>query len=255
VTGAVLASTLQAPAVDWDVTGGGGGHLESGSLSLDNTFGQPVVGAVSSGNVELCTGFWCRAEEAVGVPPVASFAAAPHQGDGPLEVAFTDTSTYTPTAWLWDLGDGPTAATQHPTHTYTSPGSYTVTLTVSNSSGSDTLVKPNYITVTTPACEPVTGVSISGPTNGVTDTTYAFTTAVSPPAATQPITYTWSPVPDSGQTTGTASFSWAITGTQTVSVTVSNCDGAGTAGDSHSIAVQAAGAENYIYLPVVVKNQ
>ncbi len=60
MTGAILASALQAPTVDWDVTGGGGGRLESDNLSLDNTLGQPVVGVVSSGNMELCAGFWCR---------------------------------------------------------------------------------------------------------------------------------------------------------------------------------------------------
>ncbi len=55
-----------------------------------------------------------------------------------LEVTFTDESTDstgTITAWAWELGDGSTSADQHPVHTYSSNGSYTVTLTVTNDSG------------------------------------------------------------------------------------------------------------------------
>ena len=36
---------------------------------------------------------------------------------------------------------------QNPVHTYTSPGTYDVSLTVGNDQGSDILVRPGYITV------------------------------------------------------------------------------------------------------------
>ena len=59
------------------------------------------------------------------------------EGAAPLTVRFTDTSTYTPTAWLWTFGDDDTSTAQHPLHIYTVPGTYTVTLSVSNDHGSD----------------------------------------------------------------------------------------------------------------------
>ena len=56
-----------------------------------------------------------------------------------LSVVFTDTSSNTPTSWLWDFGDGSATSTaQNPTHPYAAPGDYTVTLTATNASGPST---------------------------------------------------------------------------------------------------------------------
>ena len=56
-----------------------------------------------------------------------------------------------PTTWQWDFGDGtPNSTLQNPTHTYSSTGSYPVTLTVSNAYGTSTIQKTDYITVTPP---------------------------------------------------------------------------------------------------------
>ncbi len=79
--------------------------------------------------------------------PVAGFTASPVTGCAPLAVSFTDQSTGTPTAWQWDLGNGTQSTQQNPTTTYFNPGTYTVTLTVSNTSGSNTITLTQYITV------------------------------------------------------------------------------------------------------------
>ena len=78
----------------------------------------------------------------------AEFEADPTSGDAPLSVQFTDLSTGNPTQWNWDFGDGSTSTEQNPEHTYTAPGTYTVTLAATNAGGSDPEKKPNYITVT-----------------------------------------------------------------------------------------------------------
>jgi PKD repeat protein len=85
--------------------------------------------------------------------PTAAFTADVTSGDAPLTVHFTDTSTNGPTSWEWDFdNDGAADSTeQHPTHTYTAAGTYTVRLHVTNDSGSDEAIKPNYITVNLPA--------------------------------------------------------------------------------------------------------
>lgn len=82
--------------------------------------------------------------------PVAAFTGYPTSGVAPLEVIFTDESTNIPTEWLWSFGDGYLSAVKNPSHTYTIPGTYTVTLKATNSGGFGTLTKTDYITVTIP---------------------------------------------------------------------------------------------------------
>ncbi|MCK5941744.1 MAG: PKD domain-containing protein, partial [Planctomycetes bacterium] len=90
--------------------------------------------------------------------PTPDFTATPSSGPASLAVTFTDTSTGDPTSWAWDFGDGNTSTTQSPSHTYTTPGIYTVALTASNVAGSATETKSNLIQVFTPV---VAGFSAS----------------------------------------------------------------------------------------------
>ncbi len=85
------------------------------------------------------------------VPPTANFSGTPTSGPFPLNVTFTDLSTGAPTSWAWDFGDGGTSTSQNPSHSYTTAGSFTVTLTATNAQGSDAEVKTNYVTVTDPS--------------------------------------------------------------------------------------------------------
>ncbi|KAA9325697.1 GEVED domain-containing protein [Adhaeribacter soli] len=84
-------------------------------------------------------------------PPVANFSGTPLVSCTGL-VNFTDASTNTPTSWLWNFGDpgsgaANTSTLQHPSHTFSAPGTYSVTLTATNGGGSNTVSKTNYITV------------------------------------------------------------------------------------------------------------
>jgi len=81
------------------------------------------------------------------VAPAANFTANVTTGNAPLTVRFTDTSTGSPTAWSWSFGDSNTSTEQNPTHTYTVPGIYNVSLTATNSAGSNTTTRAGYITV------------------------------------------------------------------------------------------------------------
>ena len=83
-------------------------------------------------------------------PPVADFTADVVTGPAPHTVNFTDLSRRGPTSWNWNFGDGQSATSRHPSHTYTTPGTYSVTLTVGNSMGSDTLTMTDYVVVTDP---------------------------------------------------------------------------------------------------------
>jgi hypothetical protein len=79
-------------------------------------------------------------------PVQPDFDAAPTAGQVPLTVIFTNTSSGIYVSSLWDFGDGVTGTLQSPTHTFTMPGIYTVSLTVSGPGGSDILMRSNYIT-------------------------------------------------------------------------------------------------------------
>jgi PGF-pre-PGF domain-containing protein len=85
-------------------------------------------------------------------PPTADFTANATSGEAPLAVAFTDVSMGTVTSWAWDFeNDGTIDSTeQNPSYTYTTAGTYTVNLTVTNAGGSNSAVKTDYITVTEP---------------------------------------------------------------------------------------------------------
>jgi S-layer protein (TIGR01567 family) len=69
--------------------------------------------------------------------PVADFETNVTEGSVPLVVLFNDTSSDA-TSWSWDFGDGNTSTSQNVTHTFDSIGTYNVSLTATNSYGSDT---------------------------------------------------------------------------------------------------------------------
>ncbi|MCB9234744.1 MAG: PKD domain-containing protein [Bacteroidia bacterium] len=145
-------------------------------------------------------------------PPVSQFTANNTSGCGSLAVTFTDQSTNSPTSWAWNFGDGNTSTSQNPSHTYSSPGTYTVTLVATNTAGNDSEVKTNYITV---FAAPT--ASISGSVNATCGNSNGSATATQS-GGTGPFTYSWNTTPV--QTTATATNLGA--GSYTVTVTDAN---------------------------------
>ncbi|MEM1220575.1 MAG: PKD domain-containing protein [Bacteroidota bacterium] len=68
-------------------------------------------------------------------PPEAAFDFL-ELGDG--GVAFTDVSSFEPTVWEWDFGDGGSSNEQNPEHVFETTGTYNVCLTASNDAGENT---------------------------------------------------------------------------------------------------------------------
>lgn len=79
-------------------------------------------------------------------PPLASFTADRTIGTVPFTVRFNDTSSNSPTSWLWSFGDGSSDTEQNPAHTYENTGIYTVSLTAANGAGNNTKSISQYIT-------------------------------------------------------------------------------------------------------------
>ena len=86
-----------------------------------------------------------------GFPPLSYFSGNLTQVSAGGSVDFTDQSLNDPTSWVWIFnGAVPSIATvQNPSGViYNTPGIYDVMLISTNANGTDTLLKPNYIVVT-----------------------------------------------------------------------------------------------------------
>lgn len=82
--------------------------------------------------------------------PIANFTASPTSITAGNSTDFTDLSANNPASWTWTFSNGTpgTSTDQHPTGiAYNTPGSFDVTLAVTNGQGSDTLVQVGYIEV------------------------------------------------------------------------------------------------------------
>jgi hypothetical protein len=166
---------------------------------------------------------------------------------GTIETAYAFTAMVspldasTPITYTWSPEPVSGQGTAVASLSWSTPGAKTITATARNggsATGTHTITTSRVL---------VTGVSISGPTMGFTNTTYMFTATVSPPNASTPITYTWSPGPISGQGTTAASFSWSVPGAKTITVTAQN-DGDVFSG-THDIAL----VSYRVYLPLILR--
>jgi PKD repeat protein len=141
---------------------------------------QDIINVESGSGWDRYSGYgMVDAAAAVGgggpVAPTAAFSGSPTSGTFPLNVSFTDGSSGVPTSWSWTFGDGGSSGAQNPSHTYNAVGTYTVSLTVSNSEGNDSVTKTNYITVTEPGV--TSFITASGETSvfGTVSGSYANT--------------------------------------------------------------------------------
>lgn len=142
-------------------------------------------------------------------------------------VNFTDLSTGAPTSWSWSFTGGTpaTSTVQNPTGIqYNTAGIYTVSLTASNGTGSDTETKVNYITVGDPPpvanfTANVTNIPVGGSVN-FTDLT-----------AGNPTSWSWTfngGTPASSTVQNPSGIVYNTAGVYTVSLTATNIGGSDT---------------------------
>jgi PKD repeat protein len=169
--------------------------------------------------VGIVDAYKCLQAAGGGCDLAADFSGSPTSGCASLAVSFTDLSTGSGIdGWSWDFGDGGSSTSQNPSHTYSNPGTYTVSLTVSSSSQgcNDTRTRNSYITVDG---GPTAGF-VGSPTSGTEPLTVDFTNQSS-----NATSYSWD-FGDGGSSTATnPSHTYDAAGTYTVSLTATNACG------------------------------
>ncbi len=145
----------------------------------------------------------------------ADFEGQPTIGVRPLAVSFSNTSLGEYTESKWDFGDGQTSALEDPLHLYFATGSYTVTLTITGTLGTDTITKTNYVEV----YDPLRADFSADPTSGIVPFTADFTNL----SAGEYTACQW----DFGDGQGSAScldqaHEYTVAGAYTVTLTVSS---------------------------------
>ena len=126
-----MYAPVQIQSISTDQGSISGSQAPDGTITATWTLSDPTAGTIFL-NSSAC---------------LASFTANMTSGTVPLAVQFNDNSFGSPIQWNWSFGDSANSTQQNPVHTYTAPGNYTVTLTVSNNINSNTTVETNYITV------------------------------------------------------------------------------------------------------------
>lgn len=146
-------TTSPAPVVTWQWNFGPPGAtsaLQSPSYTYIDP-GSWDVGLTATDSVGCTNSFVDLNAVFVSQPIPDFFAQYPiNCPNNPL--TFTNTSSGSGLNYSWDFGDGsPASGAFNPTHTYTLPGNYTVSLTVTDFQGCDsTITLVNYITIADP---------------------------------------------------------------------------------------------------------
>ncbi len=168
-------------------------------------------------------------------PPVASFTKSCSNLDCSFDASASSDPDGTVAGYAWDFGDGTSGSGATPTHTYTSNGSYDVTLTVTDDQGATDAVTET-VNVAVPNQPPVASF-----TKSCADLDCSFDASGSSDPDGTVAGYAWD-FGDGAVGSGvTASHTFAADGTYSVKLTVTD-DGGSTDSVTQSVTVAAAGS-------------
>lgn len=155
-------STNSPTSWDWDITPSTFTFVDGSDTSSQNPFvrfdaaGLYTVSLTASNAGGSDTETKTDYIDVANLPPVCDFVADTTHPSTIDTVDFTDLSTNTPDTWDWEFNpqtvtfvDGTDTGSQNPKVRFDVEGLYTVTLTSSNSAGSDEEIKTDYIDAVT----------------------------------------------------------------------------------------------------------
>ncbi len=208
------------------------------SLSVDKAGNGYTLQATASGLTDATSSAFN-----ITPPPNQSPVAAFTSSCPTLTCSFTDQSSDpdgTIATWRWDFGDGSASVTtRNPSHTYSTGGSYTVTLTVTDNQGAQNSVT-HPVTPSQPNVAPVVNAGPDEP--AVTGLLYSFTWSFSDGNHNGPWSYTidWGDgSTSSGNVSNEGSFSaghtYIIVSPRSFTITVTVTDASGASGSDSKV--------------------
>lgn len=174
-------------------------------------------------------------------PPVAQFTG-PTTGTVNTAVTFNGTGSSDPdgtiASYAWTFGDNTTAAIASPSKTYTTAGTYTVTLTVTDNRGA-TASRTATITVSGGTTPPPAGNAPVARANGPYTAQVGVPLTLSSAGSANVASYSWALGNGQTATGASPSVTYATAGTFTVVLTVTSASGA-TSTSQATVTVTAA---------------
>lgn len=172
----------------------------------------------------------------VGQSPQANFSYTPTGGVAPTVIQFSDSSTAgVPTSWQWSFGDGATSTAQNPSHNYTTPGTFNITLIATNASGNTSVTKS--LVITTSAVVPVANFVVS-PSGGNAPLNSQFTDI----STNFPTSWLWDFGDGGSSIQRNPLHTYTAVGNYTVKLTATNSAGSNTYTAFATIHVTSGGA-------------
>jgi PKD repeat protein len=198
-------------------------YTKPGSFTATLTLTE-AGGAVATSAVQITV------TDPPNLAPIATVSAAPLAGTAPLPVTFSSAGSTdadgTIATYVWSFGDGATAATANPSHTYEAAGTYVVTLTVTDDKGASASASLTVVVSAPKVNTPPVAVLTVSATGGVAPVTIAFSSLGSRDADGTIVEFAWQ-FGDSGTSTDAhPSHTFANPGTYLVTLTVTDDQGA-----------------------------
>ncbi len=214
----------------WDYGDGsnGTGQMSSHTYTNPGTYTAELIVTDNDGLNDTYSVTITVEEPIVLEAPNAFFTASPTSGDGPLFVSFNANSSSdsdgTIVSYSWDYGDGSNGTGMTSSHTYTTAGTYTAELTVTDNDGlSDT----HTVSITVsepPAPETPNAFFTASPTSGDGPLFVSFNASGSSDSDGTIVSYSWDYGDGSNGTGMTSSHTYTTAGTYTAVLTVTDND-------------------------------
>ncbi len=194
-------------------------NVKSGIIDPNDNVGLatfPMTTADQSALGDPLEDFWVQGS----TPLSASATGSPTNGNAPLTENFTGSATggTAPYTFSWNFGDGTTSTTQNPSHTYNAAGTFTATLTVTDSAAK---TATSQVTTTVSAIgNPLAATASATPTSGQVPLSVAFSGTGT--GGTPAYSFSWNFGDGTTSTTQNPSHTYNNPGTFTATLTVTD---------------------------------